>query len=67
MRFSCFPVLPGSVEAQVIWGGVVKRVLFAYFVGNISDKISKSVHVCQSYSKAKVGRLLGHAVYVSVL
>ena len=25
MRFSCFPVLPGSAEAHVIWGGTVKR------------------------------------------
>ena len=25
MRFSCFPVLPGSAEAQVIWGGTLKR------------------------------------------
>jgi len=31
--------------------------LIAYFIGNISaKKISKSVHVCQSYSKANVGR-----------
>ena len=38
MRFSCFPVLPGSAEAQVIWGGTVKRLLIAYFIGNISAK-----------------------------
>ena len=56
MRFSCFPVLPGSAEAQVIRGGIVKCLLIAYFIGNISaKKISKSVHVCQSYSKPKVG------------
>ena len=55
-RFSCFLVLPGSVEAQVIWGGTVKRLLIAYFIGNISaKKISKCVHVCQSYIKPKVG------------
>ena len=24
MRLLCFPVLPGSVEAQLIWGGIVK-------------------------------------------
>jgi len=35
MRFSCFPVLPGSAEAQVIWGGRVKHLLIAYFIGNI--------------------------------
>jgi len=33
-----FPVLPGSAEAQVIWGGVVKRPLIAYFISNISAK-----------------------------
>ena len=32
------PVLPGSAEAQVIWGGTVKHLLIAYFIGNISDK-----------------------------
>jgi len=30
--------LPGSAEAQVIWGGIVKRPLIAYFIGNISAK-----------------------------
>jgi len=38
MRFSYFPVLPGSAEAQVIWGGRVKRLLIAYIIGNISAK-----------------------------
>jgi len=34
--------------------------LIAYFIGNISaKKISKSIHVCQSYSKPTVGRFLG--------
>jgi len=37
-RFSCFLVFPGSTEAQVIWGGTVKRLLIAYFIGNISAK-----------------------------
>ena len=38
MRFSCFPILPGSAEAQVIWGGILKHLLIAYFIGNISAK-----------------------------
>jgi len=38
MWFSCFCILPGSAEAQVIWGGIVKRLLIAYFIGNISAK-----------------------------
>jgi len=28
----------GSAEAQVIWGGIIKRLLIAYFIGNISAK-----------------------------
>jgi len=46
MRFSCFPVLPGSEEAHVIWGGTVKHLLIAYFVGNISSKKYQNVFTC---------------------
>jgi len=35
MWFSRFPVLPGSAEAQVTWGGIVKRLLIAYVIRNI--------------------------------
>jgi len=57
MWFSCFPILTGSAEAQVIWGGIVKRPLIAYFIGNISAKKNiKMIHVHPSYSKPKVGR-----------
>ena len=52
MQFSCFPVLPDSAEAQVIWGGIAKLRLIAYFM---SVKISKSVHMRPSSSKPKVG------------
>jgi len=38
MQFSRFPVLTGIVKAQVIWGGIVKRLLIAYFIGNICAK-----------------------------
>jgi len=59
MQFSRFPVLPGS--AQVISGGIVKHLLIAYFIGNISaKKISKCIHVCQSLSK--VGRIFWDTV-----
>jgi len=63
MWFLRFRVLPGSAEAQVIWGGIVKRLLIAYFIGNISAKKSKSIHVRQSYGKPKVGLFLRHGVY----
>jgi len=56
--------LPGSVEAKVISGGLVKCFWLLTFIGNISaKKISKSVHECQSYSKPKVGHFLRHGVY----
>ena len=46
-----FPVLPGSTEAEIICGGIVKRLLISDFIGNISvKKISKSVHVCVKIS-----------------
>jgi len=38
MWFSCFSVLSGSAEAQVISGGKEKRLLIAYFISNISAK-----------------------------
>jgi len=41
---------------------LVERLLIAYFISNISAKKSKSIHVCQSYSKPKVGRFLRHGV-----
>jgi len=38
MWFSCFPVLPGRAETQVIWGGILEHLLIAYFIGNICAK-----------------------------
>jgi len=66
MQFSRFPVLPGSAEAQVICCGVVKRLLIAYFIGNISAKnIKIRSHVSKGYSKPKVGRCLRHGVLLA--
>ena len=44
--FSCFPVLPGSAEAQAIWDGIVKRLLIVYFIGNISGKKYQNQFMC---------------------
>jgi len=41
-----FPVLPGSAEPQVIWGGIVKCLLIAYFVCNISAKKYQNPFAC---------------------
>jgi len=46
MPFLCFPILPGSAEAQVIWGGILKHLLIAYFVSNISDKKYQNLFMC---------------------
>ena len=62
MQFSCFPVLPGSAETQVIWCGIVVS-LIAYFITNISAKICQNPFMCQCYSKSKVGRFLGHEMW----
>jgi len=43
MQFLCFPVLPGSAEAHLIWGGIVKWLLIAYFSSNIS---AKNIKIC---------------------
>jgi len=60
-----FPVLPCSAEAQVILGGVVKRLLIAYFTGSIcAKKYQNPFTRVQSYTKPKVGRCLRHGVYM---
>ena len=64
MQFWCFPVLRGSAEAQVILGGIVKRLLIAYFSGNVSAK-KINPFTCQSYSQPKVARFLSHGVLLS--
>jgi len=46
MWFSCFPILPGSAEGHVIWGGILKRLLIAYFIGNISAKKYQTLFTC---------------------
>jgi len=60
---SCFPFSPGSAEAQGIWGDIEKRLLSAYFIGNIfAKKMSKSVDMRERYSKPKVCHFLRHGV-----
>jgi len=45
--FRVSSVLTGSAEAQVIWGGIVKHLSIAYFIGNISAK-NVNIHSCAS-------------------
>ena len=50
-----FAVSPGSAEALVRRGGKIKYRLIACFLSNrLCQTLSKSIHVCQSYSKTKV-------------
>jgi len=46
MWFSCFPVLPRTAEARVIWGDILKHLLIAYFIGNISAKEYQNLFMC---------------------
>jgi len=41
-----FLVLPGSAEALFTWGGIVKRLLIAYFIGNISAQKYQNPFMC---------------------
>jgi len=36
------PRFASGTEAQVIWGDIVKRLVIAYFIGNISAKNIKT-------------------------
>ena len=47
-KLSCFPILPGSAEAQIIWGGILKRLLIAYFILTI---MSKNIKIRSSISE----------------
>ena len=65
MWFSCFCVLPGSAEAKVISRGIVKRLLVAYFIGNISAKKYQNPFMwAKVISKPKVGRFFWDTVYI---
>ena len=46
MHFSCFSVVPGSAEAQVIWGGIVICLLIAYSISSISAKKYQNPFPC---------------------
>ena len=46
MWFSCLPILTGSAEGQVILGGIAKRLLIAYIIGNISAKKYQNPFTC---------------------
>jgi len=64
MWFSCFRVLPGSAEAQVIWGGIVNRLSIAYFIGNISAKKYKNPFMCVKVIASQRWDVFWDTVYV---
>jgi len=66
MWFSCFAVLRGNAEAQVIWGGIVKHLLIAYFIGNISAKKYQNPFMCVKVIASQMWDVLRHGVVVVV-
>jgi len=68
MQFSHFLILPGSAEAQVIWCGVVKCLLIAYFNGNISAKKYQNPFTCLKVTASqRWGRFLRQGVHYTVV
>jgi len=68
MWFSCFPVLPGSAEAHVIWGGIVKRLLIAYFIDNIFAKKYHNPFMCVKVIASHTWDVfLKHGVHAALL
>jgi len=66
MWFLCFPVLTGSAEAQVIWGGIVKHLLIVYFIGNISAKKYPNPFMCIKVIASQRWDVFWDTVYFSV-
>jgi len=67
MQFWCFPVLPGSAEAQVISGGIVKWVLIAYFISNISAKKYQNPFTCVKFTASQRWDVfLRHGVIINI-
>jgi len=68
MWFSCFPVLPGSAEAQVTWGSILKHLLIAYFIGNISAKKYQNLFMCvKVIASPRWDVILRHGVITGML
>jgi len=65
MQFSCFPVLSGSAEAQVIWGGIVKRFI-AYFIRSISAKKYWNPFTCVKVIASQRWDVLRHGIGTAV-
>jgi len=64
MWFLCFPIFPGSAEAQVIWSGKVKRLLIAYFIGNISAKKYQNPFMCVKVTASQRWHVFWDTVYI---
>ena len=58
-----FPVLSGSAEVQVAWGGLVKRLLIAYFTGISSAKNIKIRSYVSEIQQTK-GGTFWHTVHI---
>jgi len=64
-QFLGFLFLPGSAEALVRWGGKIKYILIAYFLGNVCAKNSRNRTVYVKIIQVKGGTFLRHSVLIS--
>ena len=60
-----FPHLPGSAEAQVIWGATVSVFWLLTLLVTLLSKISKSVHAWQSYIASQRWAFFSDTVFCS--
>ena len=63
-----FSVLPGrpSSQAQVIWGGIIKRFLIAYFIGSISAKKYQNPFTCVKVIASQRWDVFWDTVYMQI-
>ena len=64
MWFSCFPVSPCIAEAQVIWGGIVRRLLIACFIVNVSAKKYQNPFMCVKVIASQRWDVFWDTVYI---
>ena len=65
-HFRVSPFCKSSAEAQVIWGGILKHLLSAYFIGNISAKKYRSLSTCVRVTASQRWDVfLRHGVYIA--
>jgi len=62
--FVLFCVLPDSAVAHVVWGGIVKCLLIAYFISNISAKKYQNPFMCVKVIASQRWDVFWDTVYI---